>query len=43
MLDGEYQFPCGCWATSGGPYWGYKCDNHTLRWEYASGFGERAP
>jgi hypothetical protein len=28
-LDGEYQFPCGCWATSGGPYWGYECDCHT--------------
>lgn len=28
MLDGQYQFPCGCWATSGGPHWGYSIEPH---------------
>ena len=28
MLDGEYIFPCGCPATSGGPHWGYEIDQH---------------
>ena len=36
MLDGEYQFPCGCWATRGGPYWGYEIDDdeHTCNGAY---------
>lgn len=28
MLDGEYQFPCGCWADEGGPHWGYTISQH---------------
>jgi hypothetical protein len=28
MLDGEYQFPCGCRATDGGPHWGYTIQDH---------------
>ena len=36
LLDGEYQFPCGCWATSGGPHWGYNIEpnEHTCNGAY---------